>query len=189
MRAPRRRGRMTLALAGAVVVVVGASGAPADAIPVDPPTGGVVPQATQREPLVVQGSYGAPAPIVDRIVCRTACAEAGVARPGAVVRVAGRRTHHVAEGLFLAGPGEADDTSAAPRRVTPRAVFVRVPRMAASGPVALALADGTRSAASRTPLVVDAGDPVSSSRPIDAEVQRRKVFYDAARPAELSYVL
>jgi len=188
MSARSRLGRVSLAVAGAVVLV-GASGAPADAIPVDPPTGGAVPQVAEREPLVVQGSYGAPAPVVDRIVCRAACAEAGVARPGAVVRVLGKRTQRVAEVLFLAGPGEADDTSAAPRRVTPRAVFVRVPRMAASGPVALALADGTRSAASHAPLIVDASDPVAPSAPIDAEVQGQKVFYDAQRPAELSYVL
>ncbi|HWT22201.1 MAG TPA: M23 family metallopeptidase, partial [Solirubrobacteraceae bacterium] len=64
-----------------------------------------------------------------------------------------------------------------------------VPRTAASGPVAVALGDGTRSAASEDALVVDASTPVVPAGPVDIEVQRRKVFYDAERGAELSYVL
>jgi murein DD-endopeptidase MepM/ murein hydrolase activator NlpD len=102
--------------------------------------------------------------------------------------VSGRRLADVREVLFLAGPGAADDTSVTPRRTGRRLVVARVPRTAASGPVALARGDGTRSAPSRAPLIVDPS-AIPPAGAVQAEVQRAKVFYGAQSGAELSYVL
>jgi murein DD-endopeptidase MepM/ murein hydrolase activator NlpD len=187
--AARRRGAAHVAGAVAGLVTVGGGvAAPAGAFPLDPPTGGA-PAVVERVPPVAPDAYGAPAPRVDQIDCRMGCGAAGVARAGALVRIAGERMRGVAEAVFLAGPGEEDDTSAAPARTGLRAALVRVPREAASGPVALVLADGTRSAPSEAVLVVDPNAPLPAPGEIDAEVQGRTVFYDAARPAELSFVL
>jgi hypothetical protein len=105
------------------------------------------------------------------------------------VRVAGRGLKRVEEVIFLGAGGEGDDASVAPRRAGRRSLLARVPRTAASGRLAVALADGTRSAATRAELAVE---PVPVDVPpgvIDAEAQRRKVFFGGQRPAELSYVV
>jgi hypothetical protein len=183
------RGGRLLALGG-VLVAAGVGAPPAGALPIDVPlTGGASPVARASEPVVAADTYGAPAPRILRLTCRTGCAAAGAAAPGALVRVTGRRLRRVAQVVFLAGPGGADDTSVAPASTAARSVLARVPRMATSGPVALALADGTRSGASRDALVIDAAAPGATPAAIDVEVQDAKVFYDAERSARLSYVL
>jgi hypothetical protein len=179
--------RALLVLAGSLAAA-GAGAAPAGALPVDPPTGGVAAEPV-TEPLIVAASYGAPAPRIAAVACRRSCGSAGAARPGAVVRLGGKRLRGVREVLFLAGPGEQDDTSVAPRATGHRWAIARVPRTAGSGPVAAALADGTRSAPSPATLIVDPVTTVPPAGAVDAEVQRRKVFYGARRGALLSYVL
>jgi murein DD-endopeptidase MepM/ murein hydrolase activator NlpD len=93
------------------------------------------------------------------------------------------------EVVFLGADGDADDTSVAPRRVRRRSLLARVPRTAASGPLALVRADGTRSPASKRSLAVEPHPLQVPAGRIDAEVQGAKVFFGARRPAELSYVI
>jgi murein DD-endopeptidase MepM/ murein hydrolase activator NlpD len=125
--------------------------------------------------------YGKPAPRITRLP-ETAAA-------GDRVRVAGTNLGRITEVVFLGAAGEADDTSVAPLAASRRAVLARVPRTAASGPVALARADGTRSRASRGTLTVVAAPVARADGVVDAEVQNAKVFFGDRRPAELSYVL
>jgi Peptidase family M23 len=194
--AARRRAAAGLALLGLAV-----SGAPALA---QEPTGGTSPalgappratetpapseRASRLAPPPTANLYGSPAPRIGRVACRSACGSAGAASPGSLVRLKGRNLAPLDEVVFLGGAGDADDTSVAPRRVRGRTALARVPRTAATGPLAAVRPDGTRSPASRRlkieprPVDVPAGM-------VDAEVQGRRVFFGAQRPAELSYVV
>jgi murein DD-endopeptidase MepM/ murein hydrolase activator NlpD len=198
----------------AVAAVALAVAAPAFA---QEPTGGTSPalpapaeapgaaRALELAPPPGANLYGKSAPRIRRIACRSDCGAAGAARPGSLVRVRGRNLEPLAEVAFVGAEGDADDASVAPRRVRRRSLVARVPRTAASGPVVLVRADGTRSPASRQSVTVEpqpqaeakrsaAGDePEGRGRlpagVVDAEVQGRKVFFGAPRPAELSYVV
>jgi murein DD-endopeptidase MepM/ murein hydrolase activator NlpD len=164
------------------------------------PTGGTSPiapepsstesaRARSLAPPPTANLYGKPAPRIRRFACRSACGAGGAARPGSLVRVYGVNLKPLAEVVFLGADGDADDTSVAPRRVRRRSVLARVPRTAASGPVVVVRADGTRSPASRHPVTVDPQPVEIPAGMIDAEVQGSKVFFGARRPAELSYVV
>jgi len=189
----RRRAALTVAAIGLV--------AAAPAALAQEPTGGTSPElrapaespgpARVRElaPPPTANLYGKPAPLIRRFACRSSCGTAGAARPGSLVRVRGRNLAPLDEVVFLGAEGEADETSVAPRRVRRRSVLARVPRTAASGPIALVRADGTRSPASAGELALEPGALDVPAGLIDAEVQGSKVFYGARRPAELSYVV
>ncbi len=188
------RWRRRLAAAGLAAATLCAGAAPAAA-----QTGGAAPVAPQettvpkrvvRAPAPTANLYGTPAPRIKRFACRSACAEGTSARPGSLVRISGRGLKKVEEVLFLGADADAvDDTSVAPRRATRRTLVARVPRTAATGRLAVALADGTRSAATAQPLTVDAQPTPLPAGVIDAEAQGHKVFFGAQRPAELSYVV
>jgi murein DD-endopeptidase MepM/ murein hydrolase activator NlpD len=106
------------------------------------------------------------------------------------VRVTGRNLKAVDEVIFLGSDADAaDDASVAPRSAARRALVARVPRTAVTGRIAVALRDGTRSPATARPLTVEAAPPALPAGVIDAEAQGHKVFFDAQRPAELSYVV
>jgi murein DD-endopeptidase MepM/ murein hydrolase activator NlpD len=149
--------------------------------------------AVEREPAgpaPTANLYGRPAPRIKRVTCRTACAAAAVARPGSLVRVAGRHLKAIDEVLFLGSDADAaDDTSVAPRRARRRALVARVPRTAVSGRIAVALRDGTRSPATAEPLTIEAAPATIPPGVVDAEAQGHKVFFDSQRQAELSYVV
>src|SRR5215211_448504 len=173
--APARCAAVTLAVLGLF------AGAPAAA---QEPTGGTSPTvdaapapAAPAAPEPTANLYGSAAPRVGRFVCRRSCGAGGAARPGSLVRVRGRHLKAVGEVLFLGAPGEADDASVAPRAAWRRSLLARVPLSAVSGPIALALADGTRSAGSRRPLTVEPRPVEPPAGVIDAEVQRQKVFF------------
>jgi hypothetical protein len=162
------------------------------------PTGGSAPAlepapppapAEPAAPAPTANLYGSGAPRVVRFACRRSCGAAGAARPGSLVRVRGRHLKAVGEVLFLGAAGEADDASVAPRAARKRSLLARVPLSAVSGPLALALGDGTRSPASRRQLTVEARPVQPPAGVIDAEVQRQKVFFGEQRQAELSYVV
>src|SRR5215207_2053252 len=185
-RAAARRAALALALAGVAA-------APAAA---QEPTGGTSPTvdaapapAAPAAPEPTANLYGSGAPRVKRLVCRRSCGAGGAARPGSLVRVRGRQLKAVGEVLFLGAAGEADDASVAPRAARRRSLLARVPLSAVSGPIALALADGTRSPASRRPLTVEPRPVQPPAGVIDAEAQRQKVFFGEQREAELSYVV
>jgi murein DD-endopeptidase MepM/ murein hydrolase activator NlpD len=176
--APARCAAVTLAVLGLF------AGAPAAA---QEPTGGTSPTvdaapapAAPAAPEPTANLYGSAAPRVGRFVCRRSCGAGGVR---------GRHLKAVGEVLFLGAPGEADDASVAPRAARRRSLLARVPLSAVSGPIALALADGTLSAGSRRPLTVEPRPVQPPAGVIDAEVQRQKVFFGEQREAELSYVV
>jgi murein DD-endopeptidase MepM/ murein hydrolase activator NlpD len=175
-----------------------AAAAPAGALAQEP-TGGTAPTAPTASPESSRARslappptanlYGKPAPLIRRFACRSACASAGVARPGSLVRIFGHNLAPLDEVVFLGAVGDADDTSAAPRRVRRHSVLARVPRTAAGGPIVVVRGDGTRSPASAKQLAVAPRPVAVPAGMIDAEVQGSKVFFGARRPAELSYVV
>jgi murein DD-endopeptidase MepM/ murein hydrolase activator NlpD len=196
---PARRRRRALAALAALGFA--AAAAPAAASLQDP-TGGTPPtppappadtpvdsRTRELAPPPGVNLYGKPAPRIRRFACRSDCGPVGAARPGSLLRVRGRNLAPLAEVVFLGAEGDADDASVAPRRVRRRSVVARVPRTAASGPIALVRADGTRSPASAQPVTVDPRPAEVPAGVIDAEVQGSKVFFGAQRPAELSYVV
>jgi murein DD-endopeptidase MepM/ murein hydrolase activator NlpD len=188
-------GRWVATLGLAAVGLVSAA-APAGA---QSPTGGTAPvspapaakaPAQPLAPAPTENLYGRPAPLIKRFACRTSCVSAAGARPGSLVRITGRHLKNVDEVIFLGADADAvDDASVAPRTARKRALVARVPRTAVTGRIAVALPDGTRSPATALPLTVEAAPAALPAGVIDAEAQRHKVFFDAQRPAELSYVV
>jgi hypothetical protein len=186
-------GRGRLATLGLAVAAACALAAPAAAqtggtAPVEP-TDVAAQEQLVRAPAPTANLYGSPAPRIKRFACRASCA-GRAARPGALIRIAGKGLKKVDEVLFLGADADpVDDTSVAPSRATRRTLVARVPRTAVTGRLAVALADGTRSPATALPLTVEALPPALPARRVDAEAQGHKVFFGAQRPAELSYVL
>jgi hypothetical protein len=109
-----------------------------------------------------------------------------------VLRVRGQRLGRTYEVVFLGGLGEDDDVAAAPLRRSKKVVTVNVPVGAVSGPLLVRDRDGNASQPSSVPVSVAA--PVSlkvAGGPTTIEVQTRarRAFFDAARPATVSYVV
>ena len=133
-----------------------------------------------------------PAPVLRSWRCVRDCAGPTTATAGSLVRVRGRALGRTYEVVFLGAEGEADDVATAPRLRTRRRVDVRVPLGAAAGPLLVAQHDGPQSSPSEVPLAVSAASTprVAHAGPsIDVQVQSRRAFFDAARPAKVSYVL
>jgi murein DD-endopeptidase MepM/ murein hydrolase activator NlpD len=138
------------------------------------------------------GAYSSPVPAVAGVECRTDCAGIAVARPGSVVVVRGRNLDTVDSVAFLGGRGAVDDVAVEPERVSTRRLTVRVPRGAATGPVAVRSADGAPSNPSRQPLRVGAEvrRPAGGSGPaVEVALSGRKVFFDAERPAGVTFLV
>ena len=107
----------------------------------------------------------------------------------------GRALRRVDSVVFEGLAGEADDVSVAPLRAGKHYVDARVPRTAVSGPVVLVSRDGSESSPSAVALTIDtaAAPPAATGGGdglgIDVEVQGNRVFYGAARKAQVSYVV
>jgi murein DD-endopeptidase MepM/ murein hydrolase activator NlpD len=146
-------------------------------------------RAAELGPPPTANLYGKPAPRIKRFTCRSSCGAAGAARPGSLIRIGGRIRGPIDEVAFLGAAGDADDTSAAPRRVRRSAVVARVPHTATAGALVLVRPDGTRSPASAQPLTIEPLPVDVPAGAVDADVQGSKVFFGARRQAELSYVV
>jgi murein DD-endopeptidase MepM/ murein hydrolase activator NlpD len=108
------------------------------------------------------------------------------------VRIRGRGLGRTYEVVFLGAEGELDDVSAAPVRRKRHVVDVRVPLGAAPGPLLVAHHDGLQSQPSATAVAIApaATLKVAGAAPtVEVQAQSRRAFFDAARPAKVSYVL
>jgi murein DD-endopeptidase MepM/ murein hydrolase activator NlpD len=154
-------------------------------------TGGTSVEDTSPQPQLSAPPPGVvvrPAPLLRSWRCVRRCDAAS----GAVLRVRGQRLGRTYEVVFLGGLGEDDDVAAAPLRRNKKVVTVTVPLGAVTGPLLLRDRDGNASKPSTTSVSVAA--PVSlkaAGGPTTIEVQTRarRAFFDAARPATVSYVV
>jgi murein DD-endopeptidase MepM/ murein hydrolase activator NlpD len=133
-----------------------------------------------------------PAPILRSWRCTSGCADGRTAASGARLRLRGKYLGRTFEVVFQGAPGETDDVAAAPLRRSKKAVSVRVPLAALSGPMVVSDRDGNESAPSNPPITVAA--PVSLKAAggpptIEVQARARRAFFDAARPAAVSYVV
>src|SRR5215217_4701075 len=144
--AATRRGRTTayggLVVAAALIFATpagaqGTGGASADEPPAQPQLSAPPPGVVVR-----------PAPLLRSWRCARACQDSRTGSSGSMLRLRGKWLGRTYEVLFLGAPGEADDVAAPPLRRSRKAVSVRVPLAAVSGPVAVSDRDGNQSAAS-----------------------------------------
>jgi murein DD-endopeptidase MepM/ murein hydrolase activator NlpD len=150
-------------------------------------------QTTANATAPTGGAEAGPAPRLRALQCRTGCAGVSIARLGSRVRIRGRALKHVESVVFEGLAGAADDVAVDPLRAHRTYVDARVPRTAVSGPVVLVSADGAESAPS-VPLTIDPTAPpvISGSGDglgVDVEVQGNRVFYGAARQAQVSFLV
>jgi murein DD-endopeptidase MepM/ murein hydrolase activator NlpD len=156
-------------------------------------TGGVTPQAAKPAPRlgpVPPGVVARPTPVVSSWRCLRDCADGVTAQTGSILRLRGRALARAYEVVFQGAEGEADDVSAAPLRKRRNRVDVRVPLGAAAGPVQVADRDGQRSDPGE-PLAIapHTGVAAQSDPAVTVQVQARRAFFDAERPAKVSYVV
>jgi murein DD-endopeptidase MepM/ murein hydrolase activator NlpD len=180
-----RRARTT-AYAVAAACLLSASPAGAQS------TGGVSPTAPRPVPKVGAPPPGVvvrPAPRVSSWGCLQDCDGAAAARVGSVLRVRGRSLARTYEVVFLGADGPVDDVTAAPLRKRRNRVDVRVPLGAVPGPLQLADRDGQQSAPTGFLAVVPEAASAHSTPAVEVQVQSRRAFYDAERPAKVSYVV
>jgi murein DD-endopeptidase MepM/ murein hydrolase activator NlpD len=187
--AATRRGRTT-AYGGLVVAAALAFATPAAA----QGTGGTSADEPPAQPQLSAPPPGVvvrPAPIVRSWRCARNCQDSRSGTSGSLVRLRGKWLGRTFEVIFLGAPGEADDVAAAPLRRSKKSVSVRVPLAAVSGPIVVSDRDGTQAEAS-TPIALAA--PVSLKAAggpptIEVQTRARRAFFDAARPATVSYVV
>jgi murein DD-endopeptidase MepM/ murein hydrolase activator NlpD len=96
------------------------------------------------------------------------------------------------EVVFLGAEGTDDDVAAAPLRRKKNVVDVRVPLGATGGPLLVSDRDELRSSPSEVALTVE--PPVTlklagAAPTVQVQAQARRAFFDAARPAKVSYVV
>ena len=158
-------------------------------------TGGASPQTTQPAPKLSSPPPGVvvrPAPDLRSWRCGRGCHDAATASPGSLVRLRGRVLGRTYEVVFLGADGELDDVAAAPVRRKRNVVDVRVPLGAASGPLLVATHDGVQSQPSATALTIAAPATLKAAGgapTVEVQAQSRRAFFDAPRPAKVSYVL
>jgi murein DD-endopeptidase MepM/ murein hydrolase activator NlpD len=158
-------------------------------------TGGAAPQASPPRPQLSSPPPGVPArklPELRSWRCLETCADRTTASTGSLVRIRGRALGRTYEVVFLGEPGEADDVAAAPLRRKRHVVDVKVPLGANPGPLVVAHHDGLESAPSEAPLAI--APPVApkvagAGATVEVQAQSRRAFFDAARPAKVSYIL
>ena len=184
------RSRTTRHALGLAAACLAATAAPAAA-----QTGGTSPDAPAAPraltPPPPTNTYGRPAPRIEPVACERGCGAAAGARPGALVRIVGQGLRQIEEVVFLGDDADdADDASVAPRqarrRASSRACRARPlsgPRRRSRGATARGRRDPAR------PLTIEPLPGTVPAGVIDAEAQEHKVFFDAQRPAELSYVV
>ena len=131
------------------------------------------------------------APVVRNWRCISECPASGAVSTGSVLRLRGRRLRRTYEVSFFGGEGVADDVSAAPLRRKRTAVDVRVPLGAVAGPVVVADRNGLGSVpGAALALEPRPSTAVAGSTPaVEVQAQARRAFFDAERPAEVSYVV
>jgi murein DD-endopeptidase MepM/ murein hydrolase activator NlpD len=126
--------------------------------------------------------------------CLNGCADAATPLADARLRLRGRGLGATDMVVFLGADGTADDVEAIPLRTTRRAVDVRVPLGAASGPATVADRDGIRAAAP-LPLTIAPGRAaaprtlVAAGPQVEAQVANPRSFIDSAVPPHVTYVL
>jgi murein DD-endopeptidase MepM/ murein hydrolase activator NlpD len=186
------RGVVVVARGAAVVLVASALvalPAPASA----QSTGGASPQAAKPAPRlgpVPHGVVARPVPVVSSWRCLRDCADGLTARTGSILRVRGRALARAYEVVFLGAEGDADDVSAAPLRKRRNRVDVRVPLGAVAGPVHVADRDGQQSDPSEVLAIAPhTAVPARSEPAVSVQVQARRAFFDAERPAKVSYMV
>jgi murein DD-endopeptidase MepM/ murein hydrolase activator NlpD len=158
-------------------------------------TGGATPTDAAPQPHLSPPPPGVVvhrAPLLRSWSCVRHCENATTGSSGAVLRLRGRTLGRAYEVAFLGALGPDDDVAAAPLRRSKKVVTVRVPLGAASGPLLVSDRDGLESSPSKVPLAVAA--PVSlklsgSTPTIEVQTRARRAFFDAARPATVSYVV
>jgi murein DD-endopeptidase MepM/ murein hydrolase activator NlpD len=133
-----------------------------------------------------------PAPQLRSWRCVRSCEDSATASTGSLVRVRGRALARTYEVVFLGAEGETDDVAAAPLRRKRNVVDIRVPLGAAPGPLLVANHDGLQSNPSATALAI--APPVTlkvagAAPTVEVQAQARRAFFDAARPAKVSYVV
>jgi hypothetical protein len=158
-------------------------------------TGGATPQEAAPAPRLSAPPPGVvvrPAPDLRSWRCVRSCQDRATASTGSVLRVRGRVLGRTYEVVFLGAEGDADDVSAAPLRRRRNVVDVRVPLGAAPGPLVVANHDGLQSLPSATPLAIASPATLmaaGAAPTVEVQAQSRRAFFDAARPAKVSYVL
>jgi hypothetical protein len=167
------------------------------AAPAGAQTGGATPGAAapakQKLSKPPPGVVVRPAPTLRTWRCVRHCVNPTTAATGAVLRLRGRTLGRAYEIVFLGATGEADDVAAAPLTRTKKRVSVRVPLGALSGPLLIQDRDGLQSATSPVPLAVSA--PVALKvgagglPAVEVQTRSRRAFFDAARPATVTYVV
>jgi murein DD-endopeptidase MepM/ murein hydrolase activator NlpD len=155
-------------------------------------TGGATPVPAPKLSAPPPGVVVRPAPDLRSWRCVRTCQDAATAYTGSLVRVRGRVLGRTYEVVFLGAAGEADDVAAAPLRRKRNVVDVRVPLGAAPGPILLANHDGLQSqpSAAAVKIAPPATLKVAGAAPtVEVQAQARRAFFDAARPAKVSYVV
>jgi murein DD-endopeptidase MepM/ murein hydrolase activator NlpD len=175
-------------VAAATAAIVGAALALAAAAAAQT-TGGAAPVAPRLGP-PPPGVKAWPAPAVSSWACLSECVNPTTARTDSVVRVRGRGLRRAFEVVFLGADGTDDDVAAAPLRKRRNRVDVRVPLGAVPGPVLVVDRDGQESAPAAPVAIVQAAGFASPALPaVDVQVQARRAFFDAERPARVAYVV
>ena len=133
-----------------------------------------------------------PAPLLRSWSCTRNCQDSRSGGSGSMLRLRGKWLGRTFEVIFQGAPGEADDVAAAPVRRKRKAASVRIPLGAVSGPIVVSDRDGMQSAP--TDAVVNISAPVSLKAAggpptIEVQTRARRAFFDAARPATVSYVV
>ena len=186
------RGRTRAIAAGLTALATFAIATPAAAQSTGGTSPGAPPSAAPRLSAPPPGVVVRPAPQLRTWRCVRECADAQTAATGALVRIRGRRLGRVYEVVFLGTESADDDVAAAPLRRKKHVVDVRVPLGAVGGPLLVADRDGLQSGPSATALAVQApvALKVAGAAPtVEVQAQARRAFYDAARPAKVSYVV
>jgi murein DD-endopeptidase MepM/ murein hydrolase activator NlpD len=157
-------------------------------------TGGVSPESKPAPKLSAPppGVVVRPAPDLRSWRCVQSCQDRATASTGSVLRLRGRVLGRTYEVVFLGADGATDDVSAAPLRRKRNVVDVRVPLGAVPGPLVAANHDGLQSQPSAAPLAI-APPPTlhaaGTAPTVDVQAQSRRAFFDAERPAKISYVV
>lgn len=120
---------------------------------------------------------------ITSVACVTGCASVDAAKPGSLLRIRGQAMKSVAKVVFLGGGGHGDNVTVQALRARLKSVDVLVPDKAPSGRLRAINDDGARSAASRAVVTVARG--AASSAALDVRVIGRRVFYGAARKAQV----
>ena len=181
--------RRAVAAAGLVVLALApAAGAQS--------TGGAGAQQAEPAPKLSAPPPGVvvrPTPQLRSWRCVARCQDRTTTSVGSTVRIRGRALGLTYEVVFMgASRAESDDVRAAPLRRERHVVDVRVPLGATPGPLLVARHDGTESKPGATPLAMAPPATIlatGTAASVEVQAQSRRAFFDAARPAKVSYVV